>query len=236
MKYLVTGVTGSLGKLIVERLLEIIPASQLAVSVRDVEKALDLVEKGVDVRFGNFDQPASLEKAFAGVERLLIISTTGENRLAHQKAAVEAAQKASVKYIGYTSVANAHNASSEFNDHYETEQFIKATNLPHTFLRNNWYVENEAISMQAVMQGTPWVNAIGSAKVGWAARKDYAHAAANVLTQKGHEFKTYELSGELLTTHELAKIVESVIGKEVIVQDVDIDEFGKILAADGMPT
>ncbi|MGG4482944.1 NmrA family NAD(P)-binding protein, partial [Paenibacillus illinoisensis] len=111
MKILVTGATGHLGSLVVEALLKTVSAGDLAVSVRNPEKAEALRAQGVDVRHGDFDQPDTLVKAFAGVDRLLLISTDGDNetRIRQHHAAVHAAKSAGVGFIAYTSVVNAEN-------------------------------------------------------------------------------------------------------------------------------
>lgn len=81
MTLLVTGATGQLGSLVVKHLLAKVPAEQLAVSVRDPQKAVHLKEAGVDVRKGDFTQPDTLQSAFQGIDRLLIISSGDGDRV-----------------------------------------------------------------------------------------------------------------------------------------------------------
>ncbi|WP_123042443.1 SDR family oxidoreductase [Cohnella candidum] len=238
MKILVTGATGKFGSLVVEKLLELVPADQVAVSVRNPEKAEGLRTRGVEVRQGDFDHPETLDKAFAGVDRLLIVSADGDNetRIRQHQAAVAAAQRANVGFIAYTSLANA-GASDLFLApvHKVTEEAIRATGIPYSFLRNNWYLENEASSVQAVIAGAPWLTSAGSGKVGWAARRDYAHAAAAVLAGNGHDSTVYELSGKPLTQEELASILAGVLGRDVPVQQVDDETYAGIMASAGVP-
>ena len=154
MKYLVTGATGKLGSKIVDVLLKSVPASELAVSVRNPEKAEALKAKGVDVRHGDFDKPETLDEAFKGVERLLIISADGDNdtRIRQHANAVEAAERAGVSFIAYTSLADATESQNLMAPpHVETEGAIERTGIPHAFLRNNWYLENELGSIQGVL-------------------------------------------------------------------------------------
>ncbi|WP_017811210.1 SDR family oxidoreductase [Paenibacillus shenyangensis] len=237
MTILVTGATGKLGSKIVEKLLQTVPASELAVSVRNPAKAEHLRTLGVDVRHGDFDQPATLDQAFAGVDRLLIISADGDNetRIRQHNDAVAAAARAKVGFIAYTSVTNAQESSLMLAPvHQATEQAILATGIPYSFLRNNWYLENELSTVQAVQTGAPWVTSAGSGKVGWATQDDYATAAAAVLPA-GHENTTYELSGPLLTQDELAAAVGTVLGKEVTVQHVDDNTYADIMKNAGLP-
>lgn len=238
MKILVTGATGKLGSKVVESLLKSIPASQLAVSVRNPEKAEGLRARGVEVRQGDFDQPDTLDTAFAGADRLLIISADGDNdtRILQHKNAVEAAERAGVKFIAYTSLANATESKNIMAPpHVATEAAIIKTGIPYSFLRNNWYVENELGSIQGAMEGAPWVTSAGEGKVGWALQQDYADAAASVLVGNGHENTVYELSGPLLTQEELATALGNVLGKEIPVQQVSDEKYAEIMKGLGLP-
>jgi NAD(P)H dehydrogenase (quinone) len=238
MKLLVTGATGKLGRKVVETLLKSVPASQLAVSVRNPEKAEDLRARGVDVRQGDFDRPETLDAAFAGIDRILIISADGDNetRIRQHTNAVEAAARANVKFIAYTSAANASESKLLLAPpHQAAEQAILKTGIPYSFLRNNWYLENETASIQGVLAGAPWVTSAGSGKVGWALQQEYAEAAAAVLAGSGHENTIYELSGKLLTQEELASALGEVLGKEVPVQQVDDATYADIMKKAGVP-
>ncbi|TYS60769.1 SDR family oxidoreductase [Sutcliffiella horikoshii] len=238
MKMLVTGATGKLGSKIVETLLKKVPVNQLAVSVRNPEKAEGLRARGVDVRKGDFDYPETLDAAFAGVDRLLIISADGENetRIRQHANAIAAAERAGVKFIAYTSIANAKESANPLAPtHKATEEAIMKTGIPYSFLRNNWYLENEISSIQGVLAGAPWVTSAGNGKVGWALQQDYADAAVAVLTGSGHENTIYELSGKLLTQEEFVSALGNVLGKEVPVQQVDDKTYANIMKGAGVP-
>jgi NAD(P)H dehydrogenase (quinone) len=238
MKILVTGATGKLGGKVVETLLKTVPTSELAVSVRNPEKAEALRARGVEVRHGDFDLPETLVSAFSGIDRLLIISADGDNetRIRQHANAVAAAQRAGVKFIAYTSLVNATESQNLFAPtHKATEAAIVNTGIPYSFLRNNWYLENEIPSIQGVQAGAPWVTSAEDGKVGWAPQQDYAEAAAAVLTGDGHENSVYELSGRLLTQEEIAAALGEVIGKEVAVQQVDDATYADIMKGVGVP-
>lgn len=238
MKMLVTGATGKLGTKIVEALLKTVPANQLAVSVRNLEKAEGLRARGVEVRQGDFDRPETLDAAFAGIDRLLLISADGDNetRIRQHTDAVAAAERAGVKFIAYTSVANASESTIFLAPpHVAAEEAILKTGIPYSFLRNNWYLENEIPSIQGVLAGAPWVTSAGSGKIGWALRQDYAEAAAAVLAGNGHENTVYELSGKLMTQEEFAAALGTVLGKEVPVQQVDDAAYADIMKGAGVP-
>ncbi|MBK0009988.1 NmrA family NAD(P)-binding protein [Priestia aryabhattai] len=238
MKILVTGATGKLGSKVVESLLKSIPASDLAVSVRNPEKAEGLRARGIEVRQGDFDNPETLDNAFTGIDRLLIISADGDNetRILQHTNAVQAAERAGVKFIAYTSLANATESKNLMAPpHVETEAAIIRTGIPYSFLRNNWYLENEIGSIQGAMAGAPWVTSAGEGKVGWALQQDYADAAAAVLVGNGHENTVYELSGPLLTQEELVSALGAVLGKEIPVQQVSDEKYAEIMKSLGLP-
>lgn len=238
MKIMVTGATGRLGSKIVDVLLKTVPADQLAVSVRNPEKAEGLLAKGVEVRHGDFDHPETLDEAFKGVDRLLIISADGDNelRIRQHTQAVEAAARAKVGFIAYTSIANATESKNMLAPpHQAAEKAILLTGIPYAFLRNNWYLENELSGIKGVLAGAPWVTSAGNGKVGWALQQEYAEAAAAVLSGTGHENKIYELSGKLLTQDELAAALGSALNKEVPVQHVDDATYSEIMKSAGLP-
>ncbi len=238
MTILITGATGHFGSIVVENLLARGLAGQLAVSVRNPARAANYQARGVDVRQGDFDDPASLGKAFAGVDRLLLVSTTDDNetRIRQHKTAVRAAQKAGVGFIAYTSIANASRSSLGLAEvHRTTEDEIRATGIPYVFLRNNWYLENEIGFVQAAIAGAPIVTSAGQGQVGWALRADYAQAAAEVLAGSGHENAIYELSGLLATYDEFAAALSHVLGSPVAVKHVDDAAYGESLASAGLP-
>lgn len=238
MKILITGATGELGSKVVETLIKTVPVSQLVVSVRNPEKAEGLRTRGVEVRHGDFDKPETLDSAFSGIDRLLIISTFGDHEtiMRQHTNAVVAAQRAQVKFIAYTSVTNA--SQSKFflaPLHRAREEAILKTGIPYSFLRNNWYLENEIGSIKGAMAGAPWITSAGEGKVGWVLRQDLAEAATNVLTGEGHENTVYELSGKLMTQEEFVSALGEVLGKEVPVQHVDDTTYANMMKGAGVP-
>ncbi|MBP1934142.1 SDR family oxidoreductase [Ammoniphilus resinae] len=238
MKLLVTGATGKLGTKVIETLLKTVPANQLAVSVRNPEKAERWRALGVEVRHGDFDHPETLDTAFAGIDRLLIISADGDNetRIRQHTAAVSAAKHAQVGFIAYTSLVNAKESKMFLAPvHRVTEEAILKTGIPYCFLRNNWYLENEIPSIQGVMAGAPWVTSAGSGRVGWAPQQDYAEAAAAVLAGNGHENSIYELTGKPFTQEEFVSALGKVLGKEIPVQQVDDEVYADIIKGAGVP-
>ncbi|WP_424184140.1 SDR family oxidoreductase [Actinokineospora sp. G85] len=184
MKYLVTGATGHLGGLVVKHLLNRVPATDVIVSVRDPQRAQNLAAQGIEVRQGDFDTGVD----FSGANALLLISADSGDRVTAHRKAIEAARTAGVSRIAYTSVTDADTSPVGLAaDHKATEEAIRATGIPFTFLRNGMYHEN-------YLPISP-TTATGEGRIATASRDDLAEAAAIALTGEGHENKTYELTG-----------------------------------------
>lgn len=142
-----------------------------------------------------------------------------------------AAERAGVGFIAYTRLAKAQESTNLFAPtHQATENAILETGIPYSFLRNNWYLENEISSIQGVLTGAPWVTSAGDGKVGWALQQDYAEAAAVVLSGRGHENTVYELSGKPLTQKEIAAALGTVLEKEVTVLQLDDAAYAEAMA------
>jgi NAD(P)H dehydrogenase (quinone) len=239
MKILVTGATGQLGAKVVDALLDSVQADHVAVSVRNVDKANRLRARGVEVRHGDFDDAASLRHAFKGVQRLLLISTDGDNaaRLRQHRTAVAEAVQAGVEFIAYSSLTSADASPMALGRvHRDTEAAIRATRMPFCFLRNNWYLENETGTIHAAAAGAPVITAAGNGKIGWVLRDDLALATAAVLAAPGHENTVYELSGRPHTHQDLAAAIGQAAGRSVPVQHLDQADYERLLAGDGLPS
>ncbi|MFM0478785.1 MULTISPECIES: SDR family oxidoreductase [Paraburkholderia] len=234
----VTGANGNLGQLVVKGLLEHLPATQIVAAVRDPAKAEGLRMLGVQIRKADYDDPETLVDAFAGVDQVLLISAVvpGE-RLRQHKSAIDAAKTAGVKLVAYTSMLRADTSSLILaSEHSATEAYLKASGMNFILLRNGWYLENSTDAIApALARGT----IIGSASVGRfaaASRGDYAQAAAVVLTQPGHENRTYELAGDhAFTLPEFAEELSKVAGKTVTYSHLSAKEYEDILLAHGLP-
>jgi len=237
--FLVTGAGGHLGRLVVEHLLAAKSGKVIAAS-RNPAKLADLAAKGAELRRADFDDPASLDAAFKGVERLLIISTDSVvepgKRLRQQKAAVAAAARARVRHVIYTSMPNPEPGSliPFAPDHYETEQALAKSGLPHTILRVSWYAENLLRSLPSILSSGKWRSAAGEGRVANIARDDVARSAAAALIKApGGRF---DLTGpELLTTRQIAAIIADVFGKKVEVVPVSDEQLLAGMIAAGVP-
>ncbi|WP_031154421.1 SDR family oxidoreductase [Streptomyces xanthophaeus] len=237
-RIVVTGATGCLGRLVIEELLERVPAERVAVVVRDKEKAADLAARGIDVRVADYDEPAALAGAFGAGDRVLLISGSEVGRRVPQHTAViDAAKAAGVAQLAYTGILGGPGADFDLAaEHKATEQAILDSGLPYTFLRNGWYHENYTAQLAAVLEHGTVVGSVGEGRIASAARADYAAAAAVVLTGEGHLDAVYELSGDTAwSLAEYAAEVAGQSGREVAYAEVPADTHLGILTGAGVP-
>jgi NAD(P)H dehydrogenase (quinone) len=222
MKIAVTGASGHLGRAVAEGLLEVLDPADVVLVTRSPEKLADL---DADVRHGDFDQPDMLATAFAGVDRLLLVSTDVIGaRVPGHLTAIAAAADAGVAHVAYTSMGNPSddNPAIAAADHRATEDALRASGLGWTFLRNGIYAEYQADpAAAAIASGTLLTNA-GLGRSGYVSRADCAAAAVAVLTTDGHEDKVYDITGpEALDAHDLAALYGELGGREIQVALVD---------------
>ena len=235
---LVTGAAGQLGRLTLEALIGA-TSDKIVAGTRDPAKLAEFAARGVETRRIDFDDSASLEAGFAGVDRLLIISSDAlDRRLEQQQRAVAAAVKAGVKHIVYTSMPKPEPGSAIVfaPDHYGTEQAIKASGVPYTILRVSWYQENLSMALPNALKSGQWVSAAGQGKVSHVAREDVARAAAAALTSHSDASATFDItSDEAFTTEEIAAIASRATGKPLHVVHVSDAQLIAGLEAHGVP-
>lgn len=239
MSIVVTGATGHLGRLVVAGLLERgVPAGDIVATGRATDKIADLAEGGVRVDATDFDDPASLRAAYAGADRVLLVSGTDIGRRPEQhRNAIEAARDEGVRLLAYTSIANADVSRMTLAaDHQATEAILRESGVPFTLLRNGWYVENYTAQLPTVLAHGALFGSAGDGKISAAARADYAAAAAVVLTGDGHEGKVYELGGDqAFTLADLAQEIASASGQDVEYRDLPVEEYTRVLVQAGLP-
>jgi NAD(P)H dehydrogenase (quinone) len=235
MKFAITGASGQLGRLIIERLRAKVPASDIVALVRTPSKAADL---GVDVREADYNRPETLDKSLAGIDTLLMISGSEVGRrVAQHRNVIDAAKKTGVRRVVYTSLLHAERSTlSLAPEHVETEALLKASGRSITLLRNGWYTENYTASVGAAMANGAFIGSAGQGKIASAARADFADAAVAVLTTDGHEGKTYELAGDsAYTLAELAAEISRQTGKDIPYKDLPAADYTAALAGAGVP-
>jgi NAD(P)H dehydrogenase (quinone) len=237
----VTGATGGYGHAVVEHLLARgVAPQEIVVAVRTPTTAAELRERGVVAREADYDRPETLTTAFAGADRLLFVSANGPNaiRIVQHRAVVDAAERAGVGLVAYTSLINADRNPLQLAEvHRDTEQALADSGLPTVLLRNGWYTENYTGTLQHSVDQGVIVGSAGDARIASASREDLAEAAAVVLTQEDPAGAVHELSGDTAwTLPDLAETVQGLIGqKPVVYRNLPPDEYRRVLAQAGMP-
>ncbi len=235
MTIAVTGATGHLGRLVIEQLKARVAPDTIVALARSPDKVTDL---GVQVRAGDYAQPEQLARSLAGVETLLLISSSEVGkRVPQHRNAIEAAKAARVGRIVYTSLLHADTSPlSLAPEHRETEAMLRASGIASTILRNGWYMENHTASVKPALAAGAFIGSAGQGRIAGALRADYAAAAVAVLTGPGHEGKVYELAGdEPYTLADLAREISRQARKEVPYRDLPVADYAKALESVGLP-
>lgn len=241
-KLLVTGASGKLGQLVLDALLARgVGASRIIATTRDPSKLAAYAAKGIEVRAADFSDLELTRKAFAGADRMALISTDAlDDKGTRQKqhlAAIAAAKDAGVRHIVYTSLPDPENSEVIFApDHLNTEKAIKASGLSYTLLRNSWYQENMFMNLPQALKSGRWYTSAGAGRIAHIARADCAEAIAAALASDSTESATYTLTGaELRTTDEVAALASEVIGRPIEVVHLTDEQLAEGMKAAGVP-
>ena len=235
MKIAVTGATGHLGTLVVEELKKRVPNENIVALVRTPGKASALE---VEVRAFDYNQPEAMTASLAGVDRLVLISSNEIGQRARQHFnVIEAAGKAGVEWIVYTSLLHADSTTLNLaGEHMTTEEALKASGINYTILRNGWYTENYTDSIGGALAGGAFIGSAGNGKISSAARVDYGEAAAVAITDESHKGKVYELAGDdYYTLADLAAEISNQTGTNIPYRNLTEAEYTKILESFEIP-
>lgn len=235
---IITAATGQYGRLVIDALLKRgVPASDIVAAVRDLNKAADLAERGVQVREADYDRPETLVPAFTGADQLLLVpSAVYGQRYPQMQHAVAAAAEARAGLIAYASFVNTGTSTLRLGqEHRQTEALIRTSGLPFVMLRNGAYTEMYTNTLGPALEHGAILGSARTGKLSAATRADLAEAAAVVLTTTGHTGKAYELGGTAFTMADLAAEVSKQTGKTIVYQDLPEPEYAKALAAAGLP-
>lgn len=237
MKTIITGASGQYGSLAVTKLLQRMPAEDLILITRSPDKLAGLAARGVHVRYGDFDAPATLRAAFAGGEKMLLISGTRVGyRVAQHKAAIDAAAACGVKHIAYTSIVgiSPDNPAIVIRDHGPTEQMMRDSGMAWTALRDQHYTDAMIVNMGPnFIRSGVWLSSTAGGKEAPVWREDCVNAAVAVLTGEGHENRIYNITGpELLDFRQYAAIISELSARRI--DYVETDDDGMYAMFDGM--
>ncbi|HUO29336.1 MAG TPA: NAD(P)H-binding protein [Bryobacteraceae bacterium] len=237
----VSGASGHLGRRVVELLIQQVGATRVIAGTRTPERLADLAQQGVQVRKADFEDPQGLEKALAGADRALIISSDAIDRpgrrIAQHRAAVAAAVKAGVQHAVYTSMPNPETSPVVFApDHLGTEQALAASGLGYTILRNCWYTEFLIPALAAAVASGKLIAAAGQGGAPYVTREDCARAAAAALASSDTSNHTWNITGPAVVTFaELAKLASELTGRPVEYAAASPEERTQQLIALGTP-
>jgi NAD(P)H dehydrogenase (quinone) len=242
MSIVVTGSSGQLGRLVAQDLLERVPPTEVVLVTRRPEALEDFAARGADVRRGNFDDPGSLAGAFAGAEKVLVISTGLDGlgrRVAQHRAAIEAAVAAGARHLVYTSISNPVEGNPQgivSDENRETEDLLRTSAPTWTILRNGIYSEVQVPpGSLAVAHGKIYTN-VGEGRMRPVSRRDCAAAAAAVLTTDGHEGQIYDITGpDSVSQTDLAALLAEVAGRAIKVHNVNDRMLTWGMTKAGMP-
>jgi NAD(P)H dehydrogenase (quinone) len=237
----ITGASGKLGRATLQFLSKRnVPSASVFPVMRDLSKGRDLTAGGFQVRRGDYTDPASLDAAFQGIDRLLFISTSalGEERMLHHRNVVEAARRAGVGHIVYTSVIKP-SASAKFAaspGHFHTEALIRESGIPYTFFRNNLYLDIIPFLFGGATQTGVLTHAAGAGRIGFVAREDIAQALAAALTiARLNPIYSITVSRPAYGLDEVAAALGKSAGTTVRYNSVSADEFRRVLEGAGVP-
>ena len=235
MKTAVTGATGQLGQMVVEQLKNRKSIEEIVALARNLEKASGL---GVEVREFDYTKPEIMVESLNGIDQLLLISGSEWGQRAKQHSnVINAAKKAGVKWIVYTSLLRADNTGINIaGEHLASEKALKESGIAYTILRHGWYSENYTMSIPGALKGGAFLGSAKDGKISSAPRADYAEAAAIVLTDERYKGKTFELAGDTsYTLSDLAAEVSKQSGKSIPYKDIPEQEYANILKNIGFP-
>jgi NAD(P)H dehydrogenase (quinone) len=225
MKTLITGASGQLGRMVALQLLEQAPAEEIILVTRRPNALADLAERGAEVRYGDFDDPESLGAAFAGADRMLLISTSNiGDRVTQHRSAIAGAAAAGVKQVVYTSLINpveGHPTGDVADEHRATEDLLVESGLGWTILRYGAFADLQVPLGAIAVEYGKLVSNAGDGRIAPISRHDCAAAAVAVLTSDGHESKVYDVTGsEALSQADIAELVSEVSGRPVEVMPI----------------
>lgn len=236
---LITGASGQLGKLVIDQLIAHASASRVAALVRSASQAGLLNRLGVDTRIGDYTDGNSLDRALLGIERLLLISSNDLlTRRTQHRNVIEAAKRAGVKLIAYTSLLHADRSHLGLaRDHRDTEADLRSSGVPFVVLRNGWYTENYTQAIPAAVAHGAFLGSAGDGRIASAARRDYADAAAAILLSADNQAgRIYELAGDsAFTLPQFVAAIAKQTGKAITYQNLPQEAFREALQSAGLP-
>lgn len=231
MKIMITGAAGGYGHYAVDYVKEFAPEAEVYGLVRNADNAALLEAKGIHARIGDYADKVSLLKAFEGIDRLLFVSVSVHEL---QINVVEAAKEAGIGFIAYTSLHDPQYVKFGLEiNHRQTEELIRKSDIPHTFLRDGWYLEMASPLVAAAIKNGRYPYYAGESKLAWALKREYAEAGAKVITGEGYP-EIVELAGKPVSYREIGESAQTLTDKKIEIMAVSKEEWKRLMTGSGI--
>lgn len=227
MKIAITSASGQLGAAIVEASVNLVGGDNVIGLARTPEKASSL---GIEVRPGDYNSPVDLENSLQGIDHLLLVSgmDAPENRIEQHRNVIEAAKRAGVSKIVYTSIQGAEEGTAftpVVQSNRQTETDVRDSGLDWVIGRNGIYIEPDVDYIDQYKQRGEVANCAGDGKCGYTTRSELAYAYARMLTESNHDGQTYNLHGEAITQQQLTNYLNEAFGTDLKYRSMSIEEY-----------
>ncbi len=237
-KILVTGATGNVGSVLIPNLTNL--GADVRALTRDESKAQGLKDAGIEVVVGALEKPSSLDAAFRGVDKVLLITPPNPNEVIQAQNGIQAAKRMGSPLIVRLSADPIRGMPGALprlsGQHAETDGMLKASGLPYNIIRPHFFMQNTMMAAQTVAAEGVVYTAMKNGKLGMIDVRDIADVAVKVLTEDGHEGKTYTLTGPAsISFHDVATALSKALGKQVTYVNVPLDAARKELISMGLP-
>jgi NAD(P)H dehydrogenase (quinone) len=237
-KVLITGASGGLGGGMLDTLLELLPADRLVALARTAEKVERFARKGVEIRLADFDDAEALERALTGIHTLVLVPTTAPHRMVQHRRVVDIATAKGVQHILYTGVIHHDEPghSAVIRDHQDTEAYIVASGVPHTFVRNSIYLDVLPMMLGGAAVTGEFAYPAAPKGVSLATRADMAEATARIIADPTLQGRTFALSSPRpIHYSEVAEAYAAIIGRSVHHVDIALPDYQALLVRNGVP-